>query len=220
MRENDKESGEKDAQYHETVANYDQGVEWHEEKSNSYNWSSQMDQFVRDLPGTRVLDAGAGTGRDIPLFVERKVQVEALDNSEKSLARLKEKYPDVPTHGADLRTEIPLEDAKYDGIWACASLLNLRKEDVPGTLREFSRLLKNDGKLFVSVKEGAAEEMVGDKAGRRLFSFFTPEEIQGLIEAAGFDVVNIQVVKDAELTGGDPSEGKPSWVCVIAKKTA
>lgn len=218
MPEQDRENGNHNSEYDETVLNYDKAVDWHEEKSNLYDWSALLNRFVDGLPGNRVLDAGCGTGRDIPSFTQKNINIEGLDNSAQSIERLHEKYPEIPAHVADLRETLPLKDGMYDGIWACASLLNLRKSDIVGTLQEFHRLLVKDGRLFVSVKAGEGEKMVDDQAGRRLFSFYTTEELRDTIAAVGFEIVELQSVSDAELTGSPENKSKPDWVCVLAKK--
>ena len=106
-----------------------------------------------------------------------------------------------------------LPDASFDGVWCCASLLNVKKQDVPSTLAEFKRILRTGGSLFISVKEGDTEGMVQDKEGRRYFSYFTKDELQTFVEGAGFTVSSINVVPDKDFTGEDTDN---NWICLLA----
>lgn len=65
----------------ETKDNYDRGVDWHIQKSLSYNWSKQINRFIHALPGNKILDVGCGGGRDITKFLKNGFTVEGLDYS-------------------------------------------------------------------------------------------------------------------------------------------
>ncbi len=47
----------------------------------------------------------------------------------------------------------------FEAIWSCASLLYLKRADVPTTLLSFHSALVDNGLLFVAVKRGDGEEM-------------------------------------------------------------
>jgi SAM-dependent methyltransferase len=183
----------------------------------SYDWTSQIETFLKGFDSPVILDAGCGVGRDIEEFRKRGVHIDGIDFSAQAIGRLHEKFPDGKFLEADIKAT-GLEDEAYSGIWACASILNLKKEDVPVALAEFRRLLKSNGRLFISVKKGEGERMVPDKAGERLFSFFSEKELQGLVENAGFSIENIEVVEDNKFTGKNTQPAPPSWICLYAKK--
>ena len=199
-------------EYQETKENYDKGVEWHIKKSLSYNWEKQIDGFIKKLKGKRVLDAGCGCGRDIAEFIKRGLQVEGIDYSREIIKKCKEKFPETNFYIGDLRnTDLP--DKEYGGIWACASILNLKKDDVQIALSEFKRILKPNGQLFISVKEGEGERMIPDQAGQRYFSFYSSNELKELVEKAGFEVSYIEPVPELELTG---KISDTTWICLYA----
>lgn len=204
--------------YDITKQNYETANDWHSEKSMGYLWSDEIGRFIALLPaGSKVLDVGCGgSGRDIRQFIERGVPVEGLDYSHAAVESAGKLFPEVLFHEADM-TKTWLQAESYGGIWSCASVLNLEKADVSKALAEFNRLLKKGGALFVSVKEGDGERMVPDKAGERFFSFYTAEELNGLVEGAGFKVVRTDVLKD---TFGVAASGAvlPRWISVYAQK--
>jgi len=208
-----------DMEYDPTKSNYETANDWHAEKSELYNWSPQLDAFLQfaNVKPEKVLDAGSGgSGRDIRQFRQRGIVVEGLDYSHAAVEKLKQQFPDGKFYEVDLRsTSLPVEN--YDGVWACASLLNLKKSEVPAALSEFKRILKPKGKLFVSVKEGQGERMIPDKAGERLFSFYSEDEIRKIVETAGFQIDHSEVMEDT-FTNAAPKT-LPRWISVYAIKT-
>jgi len=209
-----------------TQSNYQGGDEYHREKSLGYNWNAQVDDFVSRLSKTskvRALDVGCGSsGRDIEAFRQRGIAVEGLDYSESAVTELRRRFPDSMFYEGDMRDmqETHLADGSYGGIWACASLLNTPREEVPKVLAEFRRLLVPNGVLFVSVKEDKKERerMIADKAGERFFKFFSEGELRQLVEAAGFQVQKSEVLEDSYFTGKDVRPKPPAWICLYATK--
>ena len=95
----------------------------------------------------------------------------------------------------------------FDGIWACASLLHVRKADLPGMLRLIHRALKKDGVFYASFKYGEDER---NKNGRE-FSDYTEESLRALLdETGGFRIKNIWHTHDAR-----PERADELWVNVI-----
>ncbi len=195
-----------------TKQNYETAHEWHAEKSGGHNWTPQIESFLKlvSTQHPKVLDVGCGAGRDIREFKKRGIDVEGLDYSHSAIESLKKQFPDGKFYEADMRA-IGLESDAYDGLWACASILNVEKIEVPGVLKEFNRLLKKGGALFVSVKEGGGERMVPDKAGERFFSFYTETELRTMITDAGF------LVDHFEMMNGISTAER--WICMYSKKT-
>ncbi|MFH1586264.1 MAG: class I SAM-dependent methyltransferase [Candidatus Diapherotrites archaeon] len=204
--------------YEETKKDYENGFEWHREKSYSYIWKNQIGKFVKYLDGKKILDAGCGGGRDVPEFMERGFDVDGIDYSTKAIKYDKEKYPEANFYEGDIR-KMEFPDKSYDGVWACASIANLDKEDAHIALAEFRRILKDNGILFVSIKLGEGERKVPDQAGERFYSFYSPEEIEEFIEDSGFNVDLITIVTDFDLTGELSTPPKPGWVCLYAIKS-
>jgi len=204
-------------QYKITQQNYESGADWHAEKSMSYNWNNQIGEFLTSLKDPKVLDAGCGAGRDIEEFIKRGIQVDGIDFSSQAISKIKTKFPEGNFLVGDIM-QTGLPEKTYGGVWACASILNLKKEDVPTALNEFNRLLESDGKLFISVKEGTEEKFVVDKVGERFFSFFSEDELKSLVEASGFSVEKTEVLEDSALTGKKSEKPVPNWICLYATK--
>ena len=52
------------------------------------------------------------------------------------------------------------EKDKYDGIWACASILHVPYESMVAILQKLYEALKDDGVLYLSFKYGISKECV------------------------------------------------------------
>src|SRR5450755_3222803 len=80
-------------------------------------------RFLAHVPdGGLILDAGCGSGRDTKAFIEKGFRVVAFDSS----ARVAELAAGHTGQRVDVRQFADVtEQACYDGIWACASLLHL-----------------------------------------------------------------------------------------------
>lgn len=68
--------------------------------------------------------------------------------------------------------------AKYDGIWACSSILHLPKDELAEVFWRMVQAVKPGGFLYVSFKYGTYE---GERNGRH-FTDFTEENFRDFLE--------------------------------------
>ncbi|MBO7364093.1 MAG: class I SAM-dependent methyltransferase [Lachnospiraceae bacterium] len=157
-------------------------------------------------PGGRLLDAGCGSGRDALAFVRAGYPVDAFDASEE-LCRFASELLGFPVRCE--RFEDLTGTSLYDGIWACASLLHVRGADLPDAVRRLKELLKPEGVLYASFKEGTSER---EKDGR-FFHDMTADSCRDLFRDAGLEVLEV-------FRSGDVREGRAdeTWVNIIVKK--
>ncbi len=202
-------------EYGITKHEYDKNAQYYYGSHALTDWSELVQQFIPYLTGKKLLDAGCGTGHNIGRFLAKGFEVDGLDFSAESIAIAKSRFPRARFFEADLlNTHLPSNS--YDGIFACASLLHIKKADVPRALLEFKRLLKQNGKLFISVKEGKGERIIQKKDRKRFFNFFQTDELKKMIEAGGFQILRLELVHHDQLTGKDPEE--PNWIWAIAER--
>jgi len=203
-----------------TRASYARGTQWHTEKFDSYDLSPLIDRFLDLVKGKRILDLGCGIGRDVAVFRERGCRVTGIDASPELLAVAKLRMPDADLREMDfLHLDFP--DAPFDGIWAAASLLHVPKAKLPTVLREVVRVLKPEGALFSSWKEGEGESMIPDYTGAqgRFFAFYTKVEISGIMEQAGLKVMEAECSGDAKYRkSGKFRVPTQQWIYLFAKK--
>jgi SAM-dependent methyltransferase len=131
---------------------YDENYEEYFKNTIDADVSEIIDKFLSYLkPGARILDAGCGVGRDTKVFLQKGYEVEAFDSSVQ-MVRLSSEYTGQMTRL--LRFEDMDYGDEFDGIWACASLLHVSREDLPDVFRRLERALKKGGVLYASFKVG------------------------------------------------------------------
>ena len=118
--------------------------------------------FEPYLPqGGSVLDVGFGSGRDMLYFKSKGYEVYGIDAEPKFVEHARAlglKNVEV----ADVLQYAPT--MKFDGIWACASLLHLSLNELDEAIKKLLSMLNKGGALFVSMKEGSFEGL--DDKGR------------------------------------------------------
>jgi SAM-dependent methyltransferase len=117
--------------------------------------------FLSYLPTqASILDLGSGSGRDSLNFKNMGYHVEAIDSSITMVEETR-KHSQVPTRFLsfyDLH-----DNQKYDGIWACASLLHCERTLLPKVIQNIIHALKNTGVCYMSFKYGSSDR---EKDGR------------------------------------------------------
>jgi SAM-dependent methyltransferase len=124
--------------------------------------------FVKELPArASILDAGCGSGRDTKAFLDMGFKVTAIDASSR-MAALASGNCGRRCEVMEFR-EMAFEE-RFDGIWACASLLHVPTDQMYKIMGRFVTALKVGAVMYVSLKEGTGEGIVKDG---RFFSFYT-----------------------------------------------
>ena len=146
------------------------------ENTVSVDFSKIQEMFLKHIkPGGRILDLGCGSGRDSRAFLERGYEVVAVDGS-RELAKIAGAYIGQEVIVADFREFEP--EGTFDGIWACASLLHLLREEIAAVMRRMAAHLAEGGCFYASFKYG---EFQGERNGR-YFTDMTEESFRELLE--------------------------------------
>ena len=148
-----------------------------------------LEAFARALPpGALVVDLGTGHGIDRALLAGRGLRAVALDFSLGMLRSGIVEFPG-PRAQADAR-RLPLATASVDGVWANASLLHLTRADAERALDGLRRIVRPEGLLHVSLKEGRGTETEVDRyGGPRFFQYWSDVDLDATLAARGFDVL-------------------------------
>ena len=160
--------------------------------------------------GAKVLDLGCGPGIETKKLVEKGLLVYGLDLSEKLLDIAKKDNPTVEFTQGDMR-QLPYADGQFDGVFAKASLLHIKKDDIDQVLSEIRRVLRPKGIFHAAVKQGEGEkEETEDDYGysyKRFFSYWQPDEFKRLLTERGFNITNSDILKRSF-----------TWIRIIAVK--
>ncbi|MCR5350198.1 MAG: class I SAM-dependent methyltransferase, partial [Acholeplasmatales bacterium] len=108
----------------------------------------------------KLLDIGFGSGRDMLYFKSLGFDTYGIDPEPIFVSKAKEKGLEVEC--IDIN-DCFLEYDKYDYIWACASLLHIKKEKLNQVFIICSNLLKDNGIMYCSFKYGEFEGIIDNR---------------------------------------------------------
>lgn len=174
----------------------------------SVKFTEVQDKFLEKLnPDAYILDFGCGAGRDTKYFLSRGYQVDAVDGSEQ-LCRIASEYTGIKVRQM-LFQELD-EKEKYDGIWACASILHLPKKQLREVLKNMYAALKSKGWIYTSFKYG---EFEGERNGR-YFTDFTTDTFKDFIhDMHGLKIEEQWITRDVR-----PGRGEEKWLNLLLQK--
>jgi len=155
------------------------------------NMTEHYEKFLAYIPKLgHILDAGCGSGRDTKNFLDLGYQVEAFDNSIE-MVKYATQYTGIEVKHHDF---INVQDEiKFDGIWACASLLHVSSDELIQILTKYKSILKPEGVMYMSFKYGTDHYV---KNGREFYCY-TEDTIQNLISQVGdYDILDTYVTGD------------------------
>jgi ubiquinone/menaquinone biosynthesis C-methylase UbiE len=206
----------------DTIEWYDAHAKQYAAAGATYADMNHIAMFVKRLPEHAiVLDAGCGPGRDANILHERGLTVTGVDLSRGLLRVARQNFPDITFVEGDL-LKLPFADMYFDGVWANTSLLHLETvSDVEQALLEMHRVLKKPGMLHVVVKSQTGTSktaVVSDKLSGhdRFFQYFTLDEMNGLLNDAGFEVLLSKEYDETETIPHGRPEVKLIW-CLARK---
>ena len=124
----------------------------------------------------KILDFGCGSGRDSKYFKDKGYDVYLLDGSI-NLANIVETELGLKVKVQDFNDFD--EKDKYDGVWACASLLHVKKENLSNIILKIKKSIHDDGIIYISMKDGVGEEI--DNFGR-YYNYVNEKEFEELLK--------------------------------------
>ena len=193
-----------------TIEYYNQNAARFLEDTAGVEFTEIQNAFLSLLPeGAMILDFGCGSGRDALEFLKRGYQVEATDGSEE-MRRAAAELTGLAVRQM-LFQELD-EKEKYDGIWACSSILHLPKSELGDVLERMTAALKINGVIYTSFKYGTFE---GERNGR-YFTDFKEETFTEFIKGmTGVTVEKMWITDDVR-----PGRGEEKWLNMILRKRA
>lgn len=191
-----------------TINYYNENAKKFIDGTVSVDFRSIQDTFLELLPeNAKILDFGCGSGRDTKYFLEHGCRVVAMDGS-LELCKAASEYTGI-TVKRMLFQELN-EKERYDGIWACASILHVKSEELPEIIRKMSLATIANGIIYLSFKYGDFE---GERNGR-YFTDMTEESMAELL--VGFPELRVE----KQWITGDVRDGRGDerWLNMILRK--
>ena len=197
------------------MADIDKTLKYYNENAQSFasgtvsvKFTKVQDKFLEKLnPDAYILDFGCGAGRDTKYFLSRGYQVDAVDGSEQ-LCRIASEYTEIKVRQM-LFQELD-EKEKYDGIWACASILHLPKKQLREVLKNMYAALKSKGWIYTSFKYG---EFEGELNGRYFTDFTTYTFKDFIHDMHGLKIEEHWITGDVR-----PGRGEEKWLNLLLQK--
>ena len=172
------------------------------------DFREMQDEFLsRVKPAGIILDLGCGSGRDSKYFLNQGYEVVAVDGSEE-ICKIASEYTGLCVIHSTFQHYRP--DKKFDGIWACASLLHLSFDEVVEVMNRLSLCLNKGGCFYVSFKYGEFSDM---RYGR-YFMDMTKETFDQLL--ANVEGLKIELQKITSDVRADRVDEK--WLNVYMEK--
>jgi SAM-dependent methyltransferase len=135
-------------------------------------------------PGTRVLDAGCGTGGLLRWMLDRGSFETAagVDLASSAIALARERVPEADLRAAPL-SALPFDDAAFDLVVSNDVLQHVHEDDVARSLDELHRVLEPGGTLLL--RTNGARELRRERDDWRAYDRAT---LTAGLSSAGFEI--------------------------------
>ena len=171
-----------------TLEYYDRRAEEFWRGTRDHDVSQNIAELLRHLEGRppfAILDFGCGPGRDLKVFADAGHVAVGLEGSPRFAAMARAHSGCEVWQQDFLALELP--PARFDGVFANASLFHVPSRELPRVLRELRATLRPRGVLFSSNPHGSNEE--GWSRGR-YGVYHDLETWRRYLEDAGFAELN------------------------------
>lgn len=172
---------------HHTLAHYEFHATDYRDGTATHDVSQNVEALLRAIEGNppfRILDFGCGPGRDLRTFRDLGHEAVGLDGAANVVAMARADTGCEVWHQNFIALDLP--PARFDGVFANASLFHTPKDSLPGLLGALHRTLRARGVLFCSNPRGDNQEGFN---GSRYGCYYDWPAWRSLLNAAGFDEV-------------------------------
>lgn len=195
-------------QRNHTLVYYDKHANEFYKSTVNVEFVATQNQFLSKLKkGSYILDFGCGSGRDAKYFLEHSYRVDAVDGSIE-LCKLARGYAGIEVKNM-LFHELEEVD-KYDGIWACSSILHLPVDELVDVMRKMRIALKENGIVYTSFKYGT---FAGERNGRFFTDMTEQTFAEFLSKIKGLEIEEQWITSDVR-----PGRGEERWLNLILRK--
>jgi cyclopropane fatty-acyl-phospholipid synthase-like methyltransferase len=162
---------------------------------------------TRLAPGSRVLDAGCGTG--LPTaeqLVDAGHEVLGIDISEGMLELARRGVPDAEFRSLDL-ADVGPDLGTFDAVVAFFALLMLPRTEIPDVLGRLREVLRPGGYFMLSMVEADLDDIPISFLGSPVWvTGYLRDELREVVEKAGFEVLERHSLSYAPASTEAPPE--------------
>ncbi len=169
------------------------------------NMTPLYKKFEAYIDSGHILDLGCGSGRDSYYF-SYKYKVSSLDGSKKMIEYCQSILSNTIIYDT---FEDYTTDEKFDGIWACASLIHVDRTSLLPIIEKYLNFLTNKGIFMMSFKE----RMEDFKEDGRYFTCFTKDSLQDFLSKSS-SIEILEIIENNDVR----KDSDENWISVIIKK--
>jgi len=188
-------------------AHADQFWEGTRDHDVSQNYAALLDA-IRSPPPLQILDLGCGPGRDL-LYFRSKGHVAVGVDGCRAFCEMARRHSGCEVLEQDFLA-LDLPRARFDGVFANASLFHVPSAELPRVLGELRDALKPGGVLFASNPRGQNQEGWN---GGRYGSYWDLERWRALVASAG----GLEEILHYYRPPGKPREEQP-WLATVFRR--
>ena len=178
------------------------GRNWAEGHTSQSWWLKEIKLFRRLLPRGKVLEIGAGPGRDAKALIDQGYEYVGTDASKEVVKLAKEINPGIEFLQMEAeRLDFPADS--FDGFWASAVLPHIPKDSIDGVLKKLGSVCKKGAVGFMAMKEGNEEKE--EKKTGRWFAFYSEEEFRQITDRNNMETIKVVHKKE-------PRPNSPDWL--------
>jgi SAM-dependent methyltransferase len=204
-----------------TLAHYESRAEAFWEGTRDHDVTQNYAALLGSLEGAgpfTLLDLGCGPGRDLDAFRAAGHEAVGLDGCAAFCAMARERTGCEVLEQDFLGLDLP--EARFDGVFANASLFHVPSRELPRVLGQLHRALKPRGVLFASNPRPSGEDRAGPREreregwnGERYGCYFEIDGWREFLVAARFEEI-----RHYYRPSGLPESQQP-WLAMVWRRT-
>lgn len=183
---------------------YEKNASKYIEDTINCDMSEQYKFFLNHMSKKgKILDIGFGSGRDMRYFNSLGYEVEGIDPTINFINNIKDEFNVYHMSVEDMKFK-----SEYDGIWACASLLHVKRDNLKEALINCYNALKEDGIMYASFKYGNKEVI-----NERYFNYVNEDILLPILNEIGYEILDKCITHDVR-----KEREEELWINIIFKK--
>lgn len=174
---------------------YDKNAEFFLNSTQNLDMTHIYKPFLEILGNNKnILDLGCGVGRDAEEFINMGHNVLGIDGSI-SMCQMSQKRLGNRAEIKHMMYEEIEWNKKFDGIWACASLVHLERCKMDQILSNLAKSIKEGGIFYMSVKYGENMREING----RIFYDWTEDMLRPMLLKNRFEVIKFWKTGDVRV---------------------
>ncbi len=151
-------------------------------------------------PGDRLLECGAGSGRDAVFLLRKGMDITALDSSSEMVSEALRLHPELTDRMKILQIPEELKiypPESFDGVFSIATIMHFNHAQITAWLKQIYSILRPGGKIYYSIclaRSGLDQTGVDNKG--RYFLIKEQDWWINRTNEAGFSLIDTMINSD------------------------